>query len=106
VIENPKRPEIKMSHWNMTEEFALGWQRDAGLAIEASRHSDKSDLETKAWGLIIQHAPKGGITARRIQQLCNRTADEIAPVLDKWIRLGSVDQKIAGKTWVYLPNEK
>lgn len=105
TLDNPKRPKIELHHWNATEEFAIGWQRDAILAIEASKRSDKTDLESRLWSLLVEHMHEG-ITARRMQQIVNRTADEIAPVLDKWIRMGSICKKEKGKTSVFIPNEK
>lgn len=103
VMDNPKRPEIKVAHWNMTEGFILGWQRDAILAIAASKKSDKMDLETRAWGLIVEYSTKGGITARRIQQLCDRTAAEISPVISGWLKTNSIKGQKSGKTWVFYP---
>lgn len=104
VMENPKRPEINIDHWNATEEFSLGWQRDALMAIDQTHRTDRSDLESRAWATLVEFRDKG-ITARRIQQILNRSAGEINPMIEGWVRAGTVQKKTVGRTCVYLPNE-
>lgn len=106
VMQNSKHPEIKLSHWRATAELAAGWNRDALLAIQLSQRTDQSDLESRVWSLILEHNESGGLTGRRIQQITNKTAHEIYPILEKWVRMKSVRCKEEGKSNVYLANEK
>lgn len=104
TLENPKRPEVKASHWQASEFFSLGWERDAQLAVELSKHTRQSSVEEKVYSVLIAYM-NSGISAREIQQLTHLDARETKDVLNSFLKNGTIRPEKAGKKILWVVNQ-
>ena len=102
TLENPKRPELRLCHWESTEELAQGWHRDAILAVEMSQRTEKVKKEQKVLMLISSN---GGLTARQIQQYTHADSEETMKLLISLKRSGAIKEEPKGKATIWLSNE-
>lgn len=104
IIDNPKKPEVKIQHWDAIEYLCVRWHQDALAAIERSERTDRVSVEEKIFN-AIQSYNKEGITARYLQQLTRKTSKEVNEILEEWRKAGTVYKKESGRKTLWHVNE-